>query len=42
MNEQKQKYIHLLISFDFEKLFEEAKIAKFTPEEMVSNLYSTG
>ena len=33
MSEQKEKYINPLIGFDFEKLFDEARIAKLTPEE---------
>ena len=34
MKQVEERYISLLTDFGFERLFEEAEIAKFTPQEM--------
>ena len=34
MKEVEERYISLLTDFGFDRLFEEAEIAKFTPQEM--------
>ena len=34
MKQVEERYISLLTDFDFDRLFEEAEIAKFTPQEM--------
>ena len=34
MKQVEERYISLLIDFGFDRLFEEAEIAKFTPQEM--------
>ena len=34
MKQVEKKYISLLTDFGFDRLFEEAEIAKFTPQEM--------
>ena len=34
MKQVEERYINLLTDFGFERLFEEAEIAKFTPQEM--------
>ena len=34
MKKVEERYISLLIDFGFDRLFEEAEIAKFTPQEM--------
>ena len=34
MRQVEERYISLLTDFGFERLFEEAEIAKFTPQEM--------
>ena len=34
MKQVEERYISLLNDFDFDRLFEEAEIAKFTPQEM--------
>ena len=34
MKQVEEKYISLLTDFGFDRLFEEAEIAKFTPQEM--------
>ena len=34
MKQVEERYISLLTDFGFDRLFEEAKIAKFTPQEM--------
>ena len=34
MKQVEERYISLLTDFDFDRLFDEAEIAKFTPQEM--------
>ena len=34
MKQVEERYISLLTDFGFDRLFEEAEIAKFTPQEM--------